>query len=374
MFYSLKINNYIQQKDYLQNIIKSIQPFPVNLNESLKSNLIIIAIALLIIITIPILSSAQDLSNFTKNKNNSINLAVEKAKNIEVESHVFDRLIINLNYKYSLFNKQMFFNLQNYFRQEVVLYSLNDEFNFDVVWKDYSTAYYSTSKRETSYNDAYQFNFTNYDFNLYIVHRESFFENFIMNVERNQFFYDMDTKSNQIYTNEFSILDFQSTHAEKYLSGTKIWGGIGFGMVGVLMLMPKSVTKWQDGYIDDAMSNLNRAFSEPPVMDEDHWEINYIGHPYAGSLFYNTIRAQGGTVFHSFLFSTFASTSWEYLYEGAAEQPSIQDLIVTPIAGAVLGELIHQATIGMKRNGFSVFEAAFVTVFNPMYVILNGYR
>lgn len=374
MFYSLKINNYIQQRYHYRDILESIQSFPANLNESIISNLIIIAIALQIIITIPILSSAQDLSNLTNNKNNSFNLAVEHAKNIEIESHVFDRLIINLDYKYALFNKQVFFNLQNYFRQEVLLYSLNDEFNFDVVSKDYSTASNSTSKRETSYIDAYQFNFTNYDFNPYLVHRESFFEDFIMNVERNQFFYDMDTKSNQIYTNEFSILDFQSTHAEQYLSGTKIWGGIGFGMFGALMLMPKSVTKWQEDYIDDAMSNLNRAFTEPPVMDEDHWEINYVGHPYAGSLFYNTIRAQGGTVFHSFLFSAFASTSWEYLYEGVAEQPSIQDLIVTPIAGAVLGELIHQATIGMKRNGFSVFEAAFVTVFNPMYVILNGYH
>lgn len=348
--------------------------FQLGQKKSLKNNLIIMAIAFQIIITIPIISSAQDLSNFSKNKNENFDRAFENLKNIEVTSHVFDRLIINLDYKYSLFNKQVFFNLQNYFRQEVVLYSLNDEFNFDVVSKDYSTATYATSKKETKYNDTYQFNFTNYDFNLYFVHRESFFDDFIMNVERNQFFYDMYTKNNQIYTNEFSILDFQSAHAEQYISGTKIWGGIGFGMVGVLMLMPKSVTKWQDDYIDDAMSNLNRAFTQPPVMDEDHWEINYIGHPYAGSLFYNTIRAQGGTVFHSFLFSAFISTGWEYLYEGVAEQPSIQDLIVTPIAGAVLGELIHQATIGMKKNGFSVFEAAFVTVFNPMYVILNGYH
>ncbi len=138
--------------------------------------------------------------------------------------------------------------------------------------------------------------------------------------------------------------------------------------------MPRSVTKWEESYINDATSNFSRAFSEPPVFDEDHWEINYIGHPYVGSLFYNTIRSQGGSVFHSFIFSAFASTSWEYLYEGMAEQPSIQDLIVTPIVGSLLGEIIHQTTLSMKSNGYSIWEAMFVTVFNPMDVIQNGYK
>ncbi len=180
--------------------------------------------------------------------------------------------------------------------------------------------------------------------------------------------------TNNIQTTEVSVLSFQSEASRQYLSGTKIWGGIGFAMFGTLMLLPRSVTKWEESYIDDATSNFKRAFTEAPVWDEDHWEINYVGHPYVGSLFYNTVRSQGGTMFHSFLFSAFASTSWEYLYEGAAEQPSIQDLIVTPVVGSILGELIHQATSSMKSNGYSIWEAAFVTIFNPMEVIQNGYK
>ena len=165
-----------------------------------------------------------------------------------------------------------------------------------------------------------------------------------------------------------------SDHGQQFLVGSKIWGGIGFGMMGVLMVMPRTITRWQDDYLQDAVSNLEHAYSKAPVWDEDHWEINYIGHPYAGSLYYNTIRAQGGNPFQSFVFSAFISTSWEYLFEATAEQPSIQDLIVTPIAGAIFGELTHQATLQMQKDGFNIVEKICVTIINPMHVLINGYR
>ena len=56
------------------------------------------------------------------------------------------------------------------------------------------------------------------------------------------------------------------------------------------------------------------------------------------------------------------------------EQPSIQDLIVTPLAGSLLGELIHFGTVQMSRNGFKWYEKAFVCIFNPMFAINNGFR
>ena len=165
-----------------------------------------------------------------------------------------------------------------------------------------------------------------------------------------------------------------SEHGKQFLVGSKIWGGIGFGMMGVLMAMPRTITRWQGDYLQDAVSNLEDAYSEAPVWDEDHWEINYVGHPYAGSLYYNTIRAQGGNPFQSFVFSTFISTSWEYLFEATAEIPSIQDLIVTPIAGSIIGELTHQATLHMQKNGYNIVEKICVTIINPMHVLINGYR
>ncbi len=145
-------------------------------------------------------------------------------------------------------------------------------------------------------------------------------------------------------------------------------------MMGVLMILPRSVTKWEDDYFEEALLNINRAFTKPPVWDKDDWKMNYVGHPYAGSIYYNLIRSRGGTQFQSFLFNAFISTGWEYLYEGFAEQPSTQDLIVTPVIGSFVGELSHQATKMMKKNGFNLFEKIVTLVINPAYVVMNGYQ
>ena len=161
---------------------------------------------------------------------------------------------------------------------------------------------------------------------------------------------------------------------EHFAVACKLWGGAGIGMMAVLMSMPRSVTKWQGDYVHDAMSNLERAYTNPPVWDQDHWQLNYVGHPYAGAMYYNTIRAQVGSPFQSVVFSAFVSTVWEYVIEATAEQPSVQDLFVTPFVGSAIGELSHQATLHMRKNGFNVFEKVAVTIINPMYIIINGYH
>ena len=155
--------------------------------------------------------------------------------------------------------------------------------------------------------------------------------------------------------------------------GELLIGGIeAIGMI-TLMLMPKEVTKWEPGWIKSAEKNLARAFSTLPVWDKDDWVLNYIGHPIAGSYYYNAVRSQNATRFQSFLFATVQSCIWEYIIEGTAERPSIQDLFVTPVVGSLLGEPIHLATMSMRKNGFRFFEKVFVLVFNPMFVINNGF-
>ena len=47
------------------------------------------------------------------------------------------------------------------------------------------------------------------------------------------------------------------------------------------------------------------------------------------------------------------STGFEYLVESWSERPSIQDLIVTPVVGSILGELIYLATKEMRKDGFT---------------------
>ncbi len=155
--------------------------------------------------------------------------------------------------------------------------------------------------------------------------------------------------------------------AELFIGGVELLG------MGVLIMLPKEVTRWPPNWAEDAWITMRESFSNAPVWDKDDWHLNYIGHPVAGSYYYNALRSQDASVFHSFLFCTAQSFIWEYIIEGMAEPPSAQDLIVTPIAGLILGESTHQLTMTMRRNGFNFFEKVFVLIFNPMFVINNGF-
>lgn len=155
--------------------------------------------------------------------------------------------------------------------------------------------------------------------------------------------------------------------AELFIGGVELLG------MSVLIAMPKEVTKWPSNWAADAWSTLKQSFSNIPVWDKDDWALNYIGHPVAGSYYYNALRSQNASLFHSFLFATAQSFIWEYIIEGVAEPPSAQDLIVTPITGLILGESTHLLTMNMRRNGFNFFEKIFVLIFNPMFVLNNGF-
>jgi hypothetical protein len=124
----------------------------------------------------------------------------------------------------------------------------------------------------------------------------------------------------------------------------------------------------------EAKSNLHRAWTSAPVRDKDPWMTNFLGHPYAGSVYYNALRSQGASPRSSFLYSTGQSLLWEFVIEAVAEQPSIQDLIFTSNLGLVVGEISHRATIRMGRNGFSTFEKILTTLINPAYVFNNGFK
>jgi hypothetical protein len=113
------------------------------------------------------------------------------------------------------------------------------------------------------------------------------------------------------------------------------------GTMGVLLLLPESVSKWDLDELND--KSLSQRWKENvkagPVVDEDDWGINYIGHPVSGAWYYMVARNNGAKPFDSFLYSFFISTFiWEYGYEAFAEIPSIQDLIATPVVGALMGE------------------------------------
>jgi hypothetical protein len=146
--------------------------------------------------------------------------------------------------------------------------------------------------------------------------------------------------------------------------------------IGMYALGPSSFTganKDEDVW-GEASQHFKNAWTKPPVFDKDGNGVNYVGHPYFGMNFYLSQRNYGESPLYSFLFSTFTSTCFEYFIESWSERPSIQDLIITPVVGSILGELVYRATQEMRKDGFTKAEKIIVTIINPLYVLQNGYR
>jgi hypothetical protein len=138
---------------------------------------------------------------------------------------------------------------------------------------------------------------------------------------------------------------------------TKYMVFIHIATAGIFYLMPESVTKWDkstmsfstvtDKWVEDVKSG--------PVWDKDDWFLNYVGHPYQGAAYYVVARHSGFDWKGAFVYSTILSTfMWEYGFEAFAERPSTQDLIVTPIAGALMGELFLRGEDRIMENGGKV--------------------
>jgi len=152
----------------------------------------------------------------------------------------------------------------------------------------------------------------------------------------------------------------------------------GVATFGVIWMLPEDISKWDrsagpDGFKPGA-SQFRQAYTKPPVWDSDGWVVNYVGHPISGMQTYLLERNHGSSRLRSFVFSTAASVGWEYGIEAWAEQPSIQDLLVTSTVGSVLGELSYRATHSMRRDGLSRREKVVLTLINPVHVLQNGYR
>lgn len=102
--------------------------------------------------------------------------------------------------------------------------------------------------------------------------------------------------------------------------------------------------------------------------DNDKLGTNMFAHPYTGSLYYNAARSNGFNFWQSELFSIFGSAMWETFME--CEYPSTNDVIATPIGGAVLGETLFRssdAVLDDRTTGWERFgrEAA-AFVLSPM--------
>jgi len=99
-----------------------------------------------------------------------------------------------------------------------------------------------------------------------------------------------------------------------------------------------SPTRWKE--------NVTSGFQ----WDDNHFHVNMLMHPYAGSLSYNAGRTNSYRFESSFLFSLFASAFWECC--GESHRPSPGDLLSTSIGGSALGEVLYRWTSQLINHAY----------------------
>lgn len=153
---------------------------------------------------------------------------------------------------------------------------------------------------------------------------------------------------------------------------------MGAGMIGIIYSLPESVSKWDK---TNGFSNMAGRWKERvnsgPVIDRDDWAVNFIGHPISGAAYYTMVRHQGYSALQAAGFSFCMSTFfWEYGLEAFAEIPSIQDLILTPLVGSILGETFYQLSLKIQANdeilyGSRALGRAALILMNPAGELAN---
>lgn len=156
----------------------------------------------------------------------------------------------------------------------------------------------------------------------------------------------------------------------------------GFTTLAILNMLPEDATSWNKSEITEVpmTERYLRNVMNGPHWDGDKFIFNYVLHPYAGAAYFMSARSQGLNFWYSALYSFGVSTIfWEYGIEAFMEIPSIQDLIVTPVVGSLLGECMYRGKryivehdyrlLGWKPLGY---VAAFIC--DPVNEFLGYFR
>lgn len=113
----------------------------------------------------------------------------------------------------------------------------------------------------------------------------------------------------------------------------------------------------EDEYAQISLQSMSNNLNTLPVWDSNRFSTNLIGHPYHGSMYFNSARTNGFGFYQSSLVTAASSLMWEYLME--TKPPSHNDLWATTVSGTALGEILFRLSdlildnrvTGAKRVG-----------------------
>jgi hypothetical protein len=89
-----------------------------------------------------------------------------------------------------------------------------------------------------------------------------------------------------------------------------------------------------------SVDNFSDKVKKGWEWDSDNFQTGFINHPYSGSLTYLAARSYGYNYWESIPFSFAGSLWWEYLGENT--RPSYSDIVLTPVGGTFIGEVLYR--------------------------------
>jgi len=92
-------------------------------------------------------------------------------------------------------------------------------------------------------------------------------------------------------------------------------------------------------------------FRAGPQWDDGEFEINQLGHPYQGSLYFSAARVNGLSFWEAAPYTLAGSWMWEYFMEH--EQPSTSDFLTTTFGGTFLGETLYRLSNSIRNDSSS---------------------
>ncbi|HOX50766.1 MAG TPA: DUF3943 domain-containing protein [Fibrobacteria bacterium] len=99
-------------------------------------------------------------------------------------------------------------------------------------------------------------------------------------------------------------------------------------------------------YADIDGGTIWRNLSHEWVWDDNNFEVNQIGHPVQGGMYYSFARANGHGYLAGLAYTTLGSLQWEYFME--TEPPAFNDLVTTRMGGTMLGEASWRLALALS--------------------------
>ncbi|KQV49704.1 DUF3943 domain-containing protein [Massilia sp. Root335] len=117
-----------------------------------------------------------------------------------------------------------------------------------------------------------------------------------------------------------------------------------------------------------SVGSVRRNLRSSWVVDRDPFEINQLGHPYQGSMYFGLGRSNGLTFWESLGAAFAGSAVWELA--GETTPPSRNDQITTSFGGSFLGESLYRMANLVLEQGYGLAppwrEAAAAVVSPPL--------